>query len=377
MENNQNVNTELQEQEIDLIELVTRMWEKRKFIIKITVAFMVLGVFVAIFSAKEYSASCTVVPQTGGKSMGGSLGGLAAMAGISLGDIGSGETLSPKVYSNVMNNMNLQKELLNTVVNFEEIDRPVTLLEYYTSDEFKKFSLMGTIMKYTVGLPGLIIGAIRGEEEDTVTMTGNSNGSDLITLTKEELACVKILKGKTGINVNDKDGYVTISANMPEALVAAQVAERLVYLLQKYVTEFKIEKAAANYEFIKKQYDDAWEVYKEKQEEYAKFRDANRSITTALAATKEEHIKNEYNLAYSLYSELAKQKVQAEIKVKEDTPILTIVEPVIVPREKSKPKRSMILVAFTFLGAVAACGAVFGLDFLKKNFEIKYLDKWE
>ncbi len=375
MENNQIQNTELQEQEIDLIELVTRMWDKRKFIIKITVAFMVLGVFVALFSAKEYSASCTVVPQTGGTKPGGSLGSLAAMAGISLGDIGSGETLSPMVYANVMNNMNLQKELMNTKVNFEDIDRPVTLLDYYTSDEFKKFSLIGTIKKYTIGLPGIIIGAIRGEQPEPDY--SGAEKSALVTLSEEELECVKILKAQTGINVNDKDGYVTISANMPEALAAAQVAERLVYLLQKYVTEFKIEKAAANYEFIKKQYDDAWEVYKAKQEEYAKFKDANRSITTALAATKEEHIKNEYSLAYSLYSELAKQKVQAEIKVKEDTPILTIVEPVIVPRERSKPKRAMILIAFTFLGGVAACGAVFGLDFLKKNFEIKYLDKWE
>ncbi len=375
-ENNQIQNTDLQEREIDLIKVVARIWEKRKFIIMITVVFMVLGFFVALFSAKEYSVSCTVVPQVRGKAMAGSLGGLAAMAGISLGDLGNGETLSPKVYSNVMKNINLQKELINTVVNFEDVDRPVTLLEYYTSDEFKKFSLKGTIMKYTIGLPVLIIRSIIGDDEKDTLSAGNGL-SDIITLTKEELAAVNILREKTGIKLNDKEGSVTITANMPEAMVTAQVAERLVYLLQKYVTEFKIEKAAAQYEFINKQYENACETYKLKQEEYAKFRDANRSISTALASIKEEHLKNEYNLAYSLYSELAKQKVQAEIKVKEDTPVFTIVEPVIVPHEKSKPKHMMILIAYTFVGAVIACGAVLCLDFLKKNFKIKYLDKWE
>lgn len=380
MENNNisNANAQngiIEEEEIDLLELALRFWAKRRFIIKIVSVFIVLGLFVAIFSPKEYAASCTVVPQSGEKSMSGSLGGLAAMAGISLGNMGAGETLSPKVYSKVMNNVNLQKELINTVVNFEDIEEPVTLLDYYTNEKYSKPSVMGTIMKYTIGLPGVIIGAIKGEPKENPLLGGNA--VTLATLTKEELKCMKILETKMSLNVNDKEGYVTISANMPEALVAAQVTERIMYLLQKYVTEFKIEKAAANYEFIKQQYNEAWEQYKEKQEEYAKFKDANRSITTALAATKEEQIKNDYNLAYSLYSELAKQKVQAEIKVKEDTPILTVVEPVIVPREKSKPKRSMILIAFTFLGCVAACGTVFAFDFLKKNFDIKYLKDWE
>lgn len=379
MENNNisNANAQngiIEEEEIDLLELALRFWAKRKFIIKIVSVFIVLGLFVAIFSPKEYSASCTVVPQSGEKNMSGSLGGLAAMAGISLGNMGAGETLSPKVYSKVMNNVNLQKELINTVVNFEDIEEPVTLLDYYTNEKYAKPSVMGTIMKYTIGLPGVIIGAIKGEPKENPLLGGSA--STLATLTKEELECMKILETKMSLNVNDKEGYVTISANMPEALVAAQVTERIMYLLQKYVTEFKIEKAAANYEFIKQQYNEAWEQYKEKQEEYAKFKDANRSITTALAATKEEQIKNDYNLAYSLYSELAKQKVQAEIKVKEDTPILTVVEPVIVPREKSKPKRFMILIAFTFLGCVAACGTVFAFDFLKKNFDIKYLKDW-
>ena len=95
-----------------------------------------------------------------------------------------------------------------------------------------------------------------------------------------------------------------------------------------------------------------------------------------MAATREEQIKNDYDLAYSLYSELSRQLIQAEIKVKENTPIFTVVEPVIVPRERSKPRRLMTLVAFGFLGGVLSCGAVLAFDFLKKRTEIKYLKNW-
>ena len=251
----------------------------------------------------------------------------------------------------------------------------VTLLDYYTSPQYRKFSLIGVIKKYTIGLPGLIISAIKGKDEKTVG-GGNAN-PNLVTLTKKEQACIKMIKACTSINIEDKKGFIKLSANMPEPFLAAQVVEKMVALLQQYVTEFKIQKATADNEFITKSYDAAKKDFIEKQEAYAKFKDANRTISSAVAATRDEHLRNEYNLAYSLYSELAKQKVQSEIKVKEDTPIFTIVEPVTVPLEKSKPKRSMILIAFAFLGGVVSCGSVLGLDFLKKNFDIKYLNNWE
>ncbi|MEG1485550.1 MAG: Wzz/FepE/Etk N-terminal domain-containing protein, partial [Bacteroidales bacterium] len=82
MENNLPQNNE---KEIDLIEIAKRLWTKRKFIIKVTGAFMILGLLVAILSPVEYSASCVVVPQTGSKNASGGLSGLAAMAGINLG----------------------------------------------------------------------------------------------------------------------------------------------------------------------------------------------------------------------------------------------------------------------------------------------------
>lgn len=85
---------------------------------------------------------------------------------------------------------------------------------------------------------------------------------------------------------------------------------------------------------------------------------------------------NEYNLAYNVYSELAKQLEQAEIAVNETTPILTVVEPVVVPVERSKPKRGLICVLFTFLGGFAGIGIVLGLPFLANTFGNDKLKRW-
>lgn len=365
---------EVEENEIDLIELIKRFWEKRMFIVKVTAVFLCLGLFIAIFSSEEYTAQCVVVPQTGEGGVSSSLSGLASLAGFSLGSMGSAEELSPMVYSNVMNNINLQKEMINTKIYFDRWGKELTLLDYFTNEEYQRTSVLGYVKKYTIGLPFLILGAIRGEKDDDVAITG-ADGK-IAMLTQQEDDCIKALKERTTLAVNDKDGYVSISATMPEPLAAAALAEIYMNLLQKYVSEFKIEKAKADYNFINQRYLEAREEYSKKQEEYARFKDANRIITTAVAATREEQIKNDYDLAYSLYSELSRQLIQAEIKVKENTPIFTVVEPVIVPRERSKPRRLMTLVAFGFLGGVLSCGAVLAFDFLKKRTEIKYLKNW-
>ncbi len=364
--------------EIDLVELVKRLWKKKWFIIKITAVFILLGLSIALFSPKEYTAGCVMVPQTRSRT-GGSLSGLAAMAGISLGSMGESETISPRVYSKLLNNVELLKELMYTPVNFEGFAEPVTLFDYYTKKEYRKFSLIGTIKKYTIGLPSLIIGAVKGKPKEAPAPAAGMtvHGPAINTLTNKEQACIKILKSRFSLAVNDKEGYISISASMPEPLAAAQVVQQLQILLQKYITDFKIQKAQDSYEFIKQRYNEAKADFEAKQEVYAKFQDANRVLSSAHSRIKGEQIQAEYSIANSLFGELARQLVQAEIKAKEDSPVLTIVEPVVVPGEKSKPKRSMILVIFTLLGGCIGCGLVLTFDCIKSHSDdARLLRKW-
>ena len=362
-----------QDEEIDLVEVIRKLWKNRKLIIKITVVFMVIGVLVALFSPKEYSAGCTMVPQVGDKKASGGLSGLASMVGINLGSMGGGEVLAPTIYPKILASVPFKKELMATPLKFEEYEQPITLFDYYTKDEYKKFSLFGVVKKYTIGLPGVIIGAIRGED---TTQIMAEQGSAIQSLSKDEKEVAEILDKIVSLNVNDKDGYVQLSASMPEPLAVAQLAQQAQKLLQEYITRFKIEKVQSNLDFVQKQYDKAKERYEVRQDELAKFRDANKGFVSAVAKTREDMLTNEYNLAYSVYSELAKQLEQAEIAVNETTPRLTVVEPVVVPVERSKPKRGLICVLFTFLGGFAGIGVVLGLPFLANTFGNDKLKKW-
>ena len=55
----------VEEDTIDLIEILQKLWVKRKLILIVTGAAMVLGLFVALLTPNQYTASCTLVPQTG------------------------------------------------------------------------------------------------------------------------------------------------------------------------------------------------------------------------------------------------------------------------------------------------------------------------
>ena len=70
MDNNIQQQNNLDEQEIDIMAIIARLWSKRKFIIKVTCIFAVIGLFVAIFSPKVYTSSCTFVPQGSKKTAG-------------------------------------------------------------------------------------------------------------------------------------------------------------------------------------------------------------------------------------------------------------------------------------------------------------------
>lgn len=348
-----------EEQEIDLVELIQKMWVNRGLIIKVTAAFMVLGLLVAIFSSKVYTASCDVVPQSSDSSASSRMSSLAALAGINLNQGQNVKVLSPHVYENIMSSTTFRKELMQTMVNFEKAGRPVSFYEYYTSEEFNKPSVGDYVVKYTIGLPFVILKAIRGDKPKTEYVAVSGDGATAIeSLTRDEYNCMGILSRSVGITLDEKKGYVTISANMPEAVAAAQMAQATLTLLQKYITEFKIEKVQSNLDFVQERYDEAKRNFEDVQARRAKFRDANMNTSRYSARTELEKLDAEYTLTMNLYSSLASQLEQAKISVKETTPVLTVIKPVTVPYKKSKPQRSMILAAFTFLGAVLGMGCV-------------------
>mgnify|MGYP000486505469 CR=1 FL=1 len=348
------------EDEIDLIALAKTLWDNRKFIIITVAIFIVLGVAVALLTPKEYTASTTVVPQISDTSTKlGGLSSLAAMAGFNLNDMTGGNTqLSPMVYPQILNSVPFQLELMNTPFRFPGQKDSLSIYTYYT--EIKETGFLEGLKKYTIGLPFVIIKAIKGENEPA---TFEKTNNDYITLTKEQDEIREMLSEKVKLEVNDKDGFLTLSASTLDADLAAQVTQKALQLLQRYITTYKIEKASAQLKFIEERYNDNKAEFEKAQAALAEFRDKNKNVTSALARTQEERLQRDYQLAFEVYSGLAQQLEQARIKVKEDTPVFSVLKPVTVPLEDNASGITTLII-FAFLGGIVAVGWIFGKQFL-------------
>jgi uncharacterized protein involved in exopolysaccharide biosynthesis len=353
-------NSKAEDDEIDLIALAKTIWDERKFIIKTVILFMVIGLIVALFSPKEFTASSTMVPQlSNNKSKLGGLSSLAAIAGFNLDMNMETSELSPYIYPQIVQSVSFQLEIMNTKYTFSDVGKQVSLYEYYM--EYYKPGLLSSLKKFTVGLPFLLLKAIKGK---TGEIPAESSGNT-IRLTEDQDKIRKIIEENVSLETNDKEGYLVLTSRFHEAKLAAQVTQKGQDLLQKYITDFKIEKATEQLKFVESRFNEKKSDFEKAQSNLAAFRDRNKNVTSAMARTEEERLQNEYQIAFEVYKQLAQQLEQARIKVKEDTPVFAVVKPVTVPLEKSKPNRPMILIIWTFLGGVIGIGWIFGKQFLQ------------
>ena len=358
---------ENQEDEINLVALTKDFWTHRKFVIKVVIGFVVVGLLYAIQSKNYFTASTTIVPVTEGKSVGGNLGGLASLAGINLGGLESaGGEISPQLYPEITSSVPFRLELLNTKIKVSQSDSLVSYQYYF--EELHAPELLGILKKYTIGLPGLIIGAFRSAD-DEIFVKGDST---LIKLSKEQFELLEELGEQINLNVNDKEGFVSLSITMPEPEAAAQMTLRAQELLQEYALQFKTQKSKEQLAYLEERFQEKEKEFEEKKLKLALFQDRNNNINSAVARTKLLQLQSDYDLAFTVYSELAKQLETQRLQVKKDTPIFTILKPVTIPNEKAGPKRSLILIGFTFLGFIVSLGYIYIkslLPDLKKEWE--------
>ncbi len=92
------------------------------------------------------------------------------------------------------------------------------------------------------------------------------------------------------------------------------------------------------------------------QDELATFRDQHQNISSGLFENKLSRLESELAIASAVNEELAKQVEQARIQVSKDTPIFTIIDPVVIPNQRTSPKRTLIVLGFTFLGFFLGLG---------------------
>jgi uncharacterized protein involved in exopolysaccharide biosynthesis len=337
----------IEEDEIDLIELLKKVWSSKRFIVRWTGYFIVIGLVVALLSPKEFTASSTFIPQTSESKTGGSLSGLASLAGISLGGATTGGEIPPTLYPQILNSVPVKRSILSIEVPLDQSS--VSYSDYLLE---KPTPILSLVKKYTIGLPGVILGAIRGTEASTET------SSNPMIVTQEEKGLFETLEAQIALSVNEKEGFVELSVTTDDATVAAVLTSKVKEILQQQIIDYKIQHGKEYLNFTQKQYNEKQKEYFALQDEVARAKDQNKNIISERYQNQFKQKEGELLIAQSVYQELAKQLEQAKLQVAKDTPIFSTIKPVTIPTERSAPKRSLILVIWAFLGFVVSVGVV-------------------
>jgi len=328
--------------EIDLIELLKKIYLEKKLILKISVLAALFGVVYALSQPNEYTSSTTFIPQlsSGVKTGGSSLSGLASLAGINIGSMESSSEFPPTLYPQVVNGVPFRVELLSNEIT---LNNELVVVKDYFLENKSSFNILRTIKKYTIGLPSLIL--FKNQKEYT-------NQSKIYSITEEDKDLFQILENNLSLSINEKEGFITISYTDNNKNVAAQVTQIAQNLLQEKIIEFKNKSSKEMLDFATKQYSDKKESYEKLQDERAVFVDKNINISSSLFQNKLSRLESEVNISESIVQQLASQVEQAKLQVNKDTPVFTTIKPVTIPFERSAPKRSLIVIVFVFLGLV-------------------------
>ena len=343
--------------EIDLVELLQKVWQGRKIAITISLVFALIGVIFALSSPNIYTATTTfILKGKSSGSVGGSLNGLASLAGISLSGMSGGNSeIPPTMYPMLLNSIPfLEKTVsLKVPLNGQNILIKEYLLSQISSKESNSFNFVTFLKKYTIGLPALLKGKIFAKMKALPSAAENLT---IKRLNYEDEQLFNYLKRLVTINVDKKEGFITLSVQNKYPEVAATIAQNTQNLLQQEVINFKIKNAQESLNFTESLYNKKKIAFETLQDELASFRDQHQNISSGLFKNKISRLESEFAIASAVNEELAKQVEQARIQVSKDTPIFTIIDPVVIPNQRTSPNRTLIVLGFAFFGFFLGLG---------------------
>jgi len=311
MDNNSN--------EIDLIELLKTAWSGRKQIIIISFVFALLGVGVALFSPVVYTSNTTFInSQTESGSRSG-LSGVASLVGLNLGSASSGSEIPPTMYPQIGESVEFKRALLKSFIDEK---KQIKLEEFLANNNGDKKNLLADTNK--------------------------------LFISEYEHKLFKKIKKIITISVNQKDGFITITANMPNSEYAANTCINAREILQQTVINNKIKSAKQKLEYSEKQLNSKRIEFEEVQNKLAYFNDSNLNLVTSSVINERDKLEAEFQIINAVMIELSKQVEQRKLQVSEDTPVFSIIKEASMPVLRSSPERTKMVIIYGLIGLVVS-----------------------
>ena len=298
------------EDEIDLRELFAVLWAGKIKIIFITAIFAVASVIYALSVPNQYKATALLAPaQADGGGLSGALGqlgGLASLAGVSLGGGESGEA---QIAQEIMKSWSYIEGFITT---------NNIAVEVYAVESWNKSS--NTL-------------AIDNDIYDTTQQSWlikDDDTGELRPPTSWEL--FEGFQEKLSVSEDKKSGLVSVSIEYYSPQIAKQWVDMYIESINRFMQQRQVDKVTRNINYLQEQIE-----------------------KTSIAEMQE--------VFYTIIEEQTKNKMLAEAS---PDYVFVAVGPSMVPEEKSQPKRPLICILGTLLGGILSTLMVLVMHYEKK-----------
>lgn len=349
------------EDEIDLLEIIKKLYKKRFALIIITSFFTIIGIVYSLSVNNIYESSTTFIPQLSGNDnprASSSLSGLASLAGINITGLSEdAKSISPSLYPKIIESIDFKLELLNS--ELEDENKKISLREYYKQGSVSIFNNLVNNLETT---------SKNNNNRETSIENKSNLHNNIYLKTSEDFKLFKRIDDNLGFEVNQKEGFITISFRDKNKYFAAKITESAQSILQKRIIEYKINSSTVLLNFSRNQLELKKNEFNELQDELAYFSDNNLNIKSSLLQNKIERLNSELDISKAVVQQLSSQLEQIKIQVNKNTPVFTILNPVSIPYERVSPKRKVIVLTFFSIGLIVSIVNIFFVEKIKYYF---------
>ena len=296
--------------EIDLRELFMVLWAGKIKIVAITAVFAVASVIYALSVPNQYKATALLAPaqSSGGGLSGalGQLGGLASLAGVS---IGVGESSEAQIAQEIMKSWNFIEAFI--------ADNDLAV-ELFAAEGWRK------------GSNELKINDDVYDSQNKQWLLENESG---VVGPPSSWNLFKTFSERLAVSEDKKSGLVSVSIEYYSPQIAKQWLDMYVSAVNAHMQQRQVDKVTNNINYLQAQIE-----------------------KTSIAEMRE--------VFYTIIEEQTKNKMVAEASPEY---AFVAVSPSMVPEETSQPKRALICILGTLLGGMLSVLLVLAMHYTRKS----------
>jgi uncharacterized protein involved in exopolysaccharide biosynthesis len=349
------------EDEVSLLDILLVIARHKQLILRTVLVFAVLGVTYALLASEEYTSTAKVVREAQEDMPSGLSGGLAALQGFGINIGGASSGLTPQAYTEILSSREVRLAVVRDTFYFADEDTSTTFVDYMDRPP----GLVGTVLKYTIGLPGTILEALQGDQRAPVATQSDVR----VYPTEAEEKATKAISERITSSVNQETGLMSVSVTAGEPRLAAGLTESFLQHLTDRVSAIRTEKARRNLAFMEERFAEVEQELRAAEEALATFVDRNSGIQSARLETERERLQRQVSFKSELYQQLQAQVTQARIELQRSEPVITVVEEPVPPINRSAPRRMLIVLLSVIFGGFLGVGAAFVSTFLGSTEE--------